>query len=98
MQFSVKVSDYQKSLMVNICDIDLLGKNLVEDKLNVNISKSYYGEKIIEHEEAKHLLKNAAIINMVGKDTISLSIELGVGSENGVKKIAGVPFLIVYKM
>ena len=98
MQFSVKVSDYQKSLMVNICDIDLLGKNLVEDKLNMNISKSYYGEKIIEHEEAKHLLKNASIINMVGKDTVSLSLELGVGSENGVKKVAGVPFLIVFKM
>ena len=98
MQFSVKVSDYQKNLVVNICDIDLLGKNLVEEQLNMNISKSYYGEKIIEHEEAKHLLKNASIINMVGKNAVSLSIELGVGSENGVKKVAGVPFLIVFKM
>ena len=53
MQFSVKVTDYQKNLMLNICDIDLLGKNIVEDELNMNISKSYYGEKIIEHEEAK---------------------------------------------
>ena len=35
---------------------------------------------------------------MVGKDTISLSLELGVGTENGVKIIGGVPFLIVYKM
>jgi hypothetical protein len=98
MQFSVKVSDYQKNLVVNICDIDLLGKNLVEEQLNMNISKNYYGEKIIEHEEAKHLLKNASIINMVGKNAVSLSIELGVGSENGVKKVAGVPFLIVFKM
>ena len=98
MQFSVKVSDYQKNLVLNICDIDLLGKKITEDQLNMNISKSYYGEKIIEHEEAKHLLKNASIINMVGKDTVSLSLELGVGSENGVKKVAGVPFLIVFKM
>ncbi len=98
MQFSVKVTDYQKNLMVNICDIDLLGKNIVQDKLNMNISKSYYGEKIIEHEEAKSLLKNSSIINMVGKDTISLSLELGVGSENGVKLVGGVPFLIVFKM
>ena len=98
MQFSVKVTDYQKNLMVNICDIDLLGKNIVEDELNMNISKSYYGEKIIGHDEAKHLLKNASIINMVGKDTISLSIELGVGSENAIKIVGGVPFLIVFKM
>lgn len=98
MQFSVKVSDYQKNLVLNICDIDLLGKNIVEDQLNMNISKSYYGQKIIEHEEAKHLLKNASIINMVGKDTVSLSIELGIGSENAIKLVGGIPFLIIFKM
>ena len=64
----------------------------------MNISKSYYGEKLIEKEEATSLLKNSSIINMVGKETISLSIKLGIGSENGVKTISGVPFLIVYKM
>jgi hypothetical protein len=98
MQFSVKVTDYKKNLMVNICDIDLLGKNIVQDQFNLNISKSYYGEKIIENEEAKNLLKKASIINMAGKSTVSLSLELGVGSENGVKTVGGVPFLIVFKM
>ena len=98
MQYSVKISDYQRNPTLNICDIDLLGKNIVQDKLNMNISKSYYGEKIVEHEEAKNLLKTSSIINMVGKNTVSLSIELGVGSENGVKMIAGVPFLIVFKI
>ena len=98
MQFSVKISDYQRNPMLNICDIDLLGKNIVQDKLNMNISKSYYGEKIVEHEEAKNLLKTSSIINMVGKNTVSLSLELGVGSESGVKIIAGVPFLIVFKI
>ena len=98
MQFSVKITDYQKNQMLNICDIDLLGKNIVEDKLNMNISKSYYGQKIIEDEEAKSLLKNSSIINMVGKNTISLSLELGVGTETGVKIVGGVPFLIVFKM
>jgi hypothetical protein len=98
MQFSVKTTDYQKNLMLNICDVELLGKNIVENELNMNISESYYGEKLVEHEEAKTLLKNASIINMVGKETVSLSLELGVGSENGVKKIGGIPFLIVFKM
>lgn len=98
MQFSVKTTDYEKNLMLNICDIDLLGKTIVENELNMNISKSYYGEKIIEHEEARNLLKNASIINMVGKETISLSLEIGIGSEKSVKIIDGIPFLIVFKM
>lgn len=98
MQFSIKTTDYQKNLMLNICDAELLGKKIVENELNMNISENYYGEKLVEHEEARTLLKNASIINMVGKKTISLSLELGVGSENGVKRIGGVPFLIVFKM
>ena len=84
--------------MLNICDANLLGKNIIQDELNMHISESYYGEKLVEKDEAKTLLKNSSIINMVGKETISLSLQLGIGSENGVKKISDVPFLIVFKM
>lgn len=98
MQFSVKVTDYQKNPMLNICDAELLGKEISENKLNVKISESYYGEKIIEKDEAEILLKKASIINMVGDKTISLSTRLGIGNEKGVKKISGIPFLIVFKM
>ena len=98
MQFSVRVSNYQKNTMLNICDAELLGKKIIQDELNMDISKNYYGEKLVEKEEAKSLLKNSSIINMVGKQTISLSIELGIGSENGIKTISNVPFLIVFKM
>ncbi len=98
MQFSVRVSDYQKNTMLNICDSELLGKKITQDELNMNISENYYGGKLVEKEEAKSLLKNSSIINMVGKESVSLSIELGIGSENGVKTISGIPFLIIFKM
>ena len=98
MQFSVRVSDYQKNTMLNICDLELLGKKITQDELNMNISENYYGGKLVEKEEAKSLLKNSSIINMVGKESVSLSIELGIGSENGVKTISGIPFLIIYNM
>ena len=98
MRFSIKLTDYQKNAMLNICDADLLGKKITEKELEVHISESYYGEKIVEIEEAKTLLKNSSIINMVGKETISLSTSLGIGSESGIKEIDGVPFLIVFKM
>jgi len=35
---------------------------------------------------------------MVGKETISLCIKLGIGSETGIKTISDIPFLIVFKM
>ena len=98
MPFAVRQTNYQKNQMLNICDAELLGKTIVEGELNMHISESYYGERFVDQDEAETLLKSSAIINMVGDETISLSLELGVGSENGIKKISGVPFLIVFKM
>ena len=98
MLFSIRITKYQNDLMLNICDAPLLGKKLVEKKLKMHISESYYGERLVEKEEAENLLKQCASINMVGKETISLSVSLGIGSQNGVKEIDGVPFLIVFKV
>jgi hypothetical protein len=96
MKFSVRVSEYQKKKMLNICDTELLGKKIIQDDLTMHISESYYGGRIIEADEAKTLLKNSSIINMVGKDTVSLAVDLGIGSQSGVKIISDVPFLIVF--
>ena len=98
MQFSIRVTNYQQNQMLNICDSDLVGKTITENDLTMDITKNYYGEKIVTKDEAKTLLQNSSIINMVGKETISLSLELGIGSKDGVKIISNIPFLIVFKM
>ena len=97
MLFSVRITNYQNNLMLNICDAPLLGKKVVENKIKMHISESYYGERLVEKDEAENLLKKCSSINMVGKETISLSVRLGIGSHQGVKEISGVPFLIVFK-
>ena len=96
--FSARIINHNNTRLLNICDSDLLGKTIISEKLSIKISESYYGEKLIKKEEAAHLLKECNNINMVGEEIISLSIDLGVGSENGIKKIDGIPFLIVFKM
>ncbi|MEE8565082.1 MAG: DUF424 domain-containing protein [Candidatus Thermoplasmatota archaeon] len=98
MLFSVRITNYQNNSMLNICDPHLLGKKIVDDKITMNISKSYYCERLVEKEEAENLLKKVSSINMVGKETVSLSISLGIGSSQGVKEINGVPFLLIFKM
>ena len=96
MQFSVRTSDYQKNTMVNMCDVELLGKVVIDGKLKIHISENYYGKQIVDKTEAILLLKSASIMNLVGKDTISLAIDLGIGSESGVKIISDIPFLIIF--
>ena len=96
--FSARLIRHQDTNMLNICDSDLLGKTLNRDNFSLKISEEYYAEKIVEKEEARDLLKKSDNINMVGKDIIDLSVNLGIGSEEGVKVIDGIPFLIVFKM
>jgi len=84
--------------MLNICDAPLLGKELTKDDLTIKIDRNYYGERVVEKNEAISLLKNYSIINIVGKETVSLCIDLGIGSKQGVKEIGNVPFLLVFKM
>ena len=96
MQFCVRISDYQKNTMVNMCDAELIGKDVVDGKLKIHISENYYGKKIVDKDEAISLLKSASIMNLVGKETISLATSLGIGSESGVKIISDIPFLIIF--
>jgi hypothetical protein len=97
MPFAVRAVTYQQKKMLNICDADLVGRTLTKSDFTLNISRSYFAERIIEREEAEELLKASSIINMVGKETISLSVKMGIGSSKGVKEIDGVPFLLVFK-
>jgi len=96
MPYSVRVSDYQKNTMVNMSDIELIGKDVIDGELKINISENYYGKQIVEKDEAISLLQSASIMNLVGKETISLAIELGIGSKDGVKIISDIPFLIIF--
>ena len=96
--FSARLINHSNTSMLNICDADLVGKTINRDNFSLKISEEYYADKVIEKEEAVDLLKKANNINMVGKEIISLSVNIGVGSQKGVKVIDGIPFLIVFKM
>ena len=96
--FSARLINHNDTLMLNICDADLLGRTLNRGNFTLKISEKYYAQKVVEKEEAKDLLRRANNINMVGKEIISLSVNMGIGSQEGVKEIDGVPFLLVFKM
>ena len=98
MSFSVKSMINENQMTLNMCDVSLLGKEISENDVKFKVSENYYGEKLVDKEEAISLLQSSAVINMVGEESISLSTSLGIGSKNGIKKIDGIPFLIVFKM
>ena len=98
MLFSTKVISASGNLMLNICDPELIDKTLHDGKTKIRINPNYYAERDVDEHEAKNLLTKCNSINMVGEKTISLATSLGLGSEKSVRRIEGVPFLILFKM
>ena len=96
--FSARMINHNQTQMLNICDAELLGRTLNKGDFTLKISEKYYAQKVVEKEEAGDLLRRSNNINMVGKEIISLSVDMGIGSQEGVKEIDGIPFLIVFKM
>ena len=98
MLFSTKVISASGNLMLNICDHELVDKTLHDGYTKIKINSNYYAERDVDEHEAKNLLTKCNSINMVGEKTVSLAIDLGIGSEKSIRRIEGVPFLIVFKM
>ena len=97
MSFAVRTVAYQQHLMLNICDARLVGKTIAKPDFSLNIRKSYFADRYVDKAEAEELLKKYSILNMVGEETISLAVNLKIGSSKGVKEIDGIPFLLVFK-
>ena len=98
MLFSTKVISASGNLMLNICDPELIGKIIQDGNTKIKINPNYYAERDVDEHEAKNLLTKCNSINMVGEKTISLATSMGIGSEKSIRRIEGVPFLIVFKM
>ena len=95
--YAIRRIRYQGSLMINICDKDLLGKVIREGRLQVNISKDYFCESYADEEEITNALKECSIANLVGEKCIKKALELRLASELSIRRISGVPFLMIFK-
>ena len=82
--------------MINICDLDLAGKEINKGDFTINISKEYFQDEEINEEEATSLLKSSPMLNLVGKNIVTLALELKLAKGNSVKVIDDVPFLMVF--
>ena len=89
--FFVKIHRKLGRGVIAICDEDLLGKKLEDGDLFFDVNKDFYeGEKITE-EQVKELLIQVDNFNLIGKEIISIALEIGVIEKENIIKIKGVP-------
>ena len=83
--------------MINICDEDLIGRTLVEGKLQMHISRDYFGGQSVDPPRALKMMKESSIINLAGEKAVSIALSNKMGAREAVRVIQGVPFLMIYK-
>lgn len=95
--YAARTTPYQGSLMIDICDLDLVGTKLEQNGLVINLTREYYQQQVIEASQAGELLARCAIANLVGKKIVGQALEMKMAKEASIKKISGVPFLMIFK-
>jgi uncharacterized protein len=83
--------------MVDICDLELIGSELEQDGLVITLNREYYQQQVVDPMDAKDLLQKCTIANLVGERIVRHAISLRLANEASIKRISGVPFLMIYK-
>jgi uncharacterized protein len=96
LNFYVRKMHYQGSLMINICDEELLGTNIVSESLNINITKDFFNE-LTNEKEICNLLKRCSIANLIGRRVIEKTLSLGLAKRDSIKIVSDIPFLMIFK-
>ena len=95
--FSVRTSEFKGTLLVNICDEELVGRTVAEGKLEVHLSKEFYSGEVVDKGEALRLIRTCSIVNLAGSRSVSLAVDNDVGAPEAIREIEEVPFLMIYK-
>ncbi|HDK42190.1 MAG TPA: DUF424 family protein, partial [Candidatus Pacearchaeota archaeon] len=78
---------------------ELLGKCFEEGKFQLDIKESFYKGEETPEEKAIQIMQNMsredATFNIAGEKSINTAIKAGIISEEGIKKIQGIPFALI---
>ena len=95
-KFYIRKMSYQGSLMINICDEELIGKNIESDTVNINITNEFFNEVVTENEITS-LLKRCSIANLIGRRVVDKTLSLGLAKKESIKIVSDIPFLMIFK-
>jgi hypothetical protein len=95
--FSVRTAEYKGTILVNICDEELVGKTVTDGELKVLLSKEFYSGEVVSSGEALRLIRTCSIVNLAGTRSVSLAVDNNMGAPEAIREIEEVPFLMIYK-
>jgi len=87
-----------KSVLLAICDADILGKTLREGKITFHVKEEFYRGARVSIEEAIMMIENSTMVNMIGKHIVKRAIEKGYVHPEAILNIEGIPHAQIVKL
>ena len=94
----VNVRRMGRRVLLAVCDAELLGKVLREEKIVFEVRKNFYNGQKMSVEEAVDLMEHCTIVNMVGRNIVGKAIERGLIHPEAVLAISGVPHAQIVRL
>ncbi|MFX1322565.1 MAG: DUF424 family protein [Promethearchaeota archaeon] len=94
MKVYLKIHIKDEIETIACCDEELLNQVFKEGKLRIEISKQFFGGKLINLDDAIEILKEASYFNIVGENITSKAIYYKILPKEGVRCINGVPMAL----
>lgn len=91
MEIHVNVRKSQGETLISMCDEDVLGEELEEGKVHLNVKRKFYEGDKIDPDEMREYLDQASIANLVGSTCIEKAQELGFVDKENVITVNEVP-------
>ena len=97
-EFFFKLHSAKGQSILAICDADLQGKNLRHDGIDFLVSAPFYGESRVSAQDILAKVKEAEIINVVGKRIVDLLLKNSLVDEQCVLMLGDVPHVQIVRI
>ncbi len=95
---SVRVYRQGDDVVIGACDEHLLGKKFRKGKLQIDVTERFYDGERIDKKTLESFLRDATIANLVGDETVTCAVNLGLVDPECVLKIKGIPHAQIVHM
>ena len=88
----VKIHKKDGRTLVAVCDDDLIGRRIEEGEFQLDLSSDFYnGTSYSDKVLVRDIMRNADILNVVGKKSVALALEEGLIDKAHIITVKDVP-------
>lgn len=77
--------------IISICDKEVIGKIFYEKNMQLDLRSDFYRGEEETEDDARNLVRDSYILNVVGKRSVGFCLKQGWISEKNIIKVKNVP-------